>query len=337
MVRLDLAIELEYQVLQPTDFIFNIHPVNTARQKVDSEKLSLTPDIPYDIELCRTFGNRHLRAHAEPGTFRVNYSATADLCHRFDPVQQIVEMPIPKIPADVLVYLYPSRYCPSDRLSNIAMQQFGAMEHTYARVEAISQWVRERTRFQIGTTNFLTCAYDTFNDRVGVCRDFAHLMISMCRALNIPARFVTGIDYGADPALGPTDFHAYVEVYMSGRWYIFDPTGISPTTGLVRIGTGRDASDVAFATVFGSVMWTVPRISITAHEDLDAGIELPHRTSHAVCMADTESVGSLFGPTVPPDRLMPSLRPPARLYGGQPVFLPPRASAPGVAASRQPS
>ena len=92
-------------------------------------------------------------------------------------------------------------------------------------------------------------------------------MISMCRALNIPARFATGIDYGSDPSLGPTDFHCYVEAYLGDRWYIFDPSGISPRMGLMRIGTGRDASDVAFATIFGTVRWTMPRISIRAEGD----------------------------------------------------------------------
>jgi hypothetical protein len=107
-------------------------------------------------------------------------------------------------------------------------------------------------------------------------------MIALCRALNIPARFVTSLDYGADPALGPPDFHAYVEVYLSGRWYIFDPTNICVTTGLVRIATGYDASDVAFATIFGNVMWTVPKVSIFAHDDPAAGITLPSPTTMAV-------------------------------------------------------
>ncbi|HEV2008196.1 MAG TPA: transglutaminase-like domain-containing protein, partial [Burkholderiales bacterium] len=129
------------------------------------------------------------------------------------------------------------------------------------------------------------CAMDTFNDKMGVCRDFAHLMIALCRALNIPARFVTSVDYGADPALGPTDFHAYVEAYLSGRWYIFDPTGICPTTGLMRIATGRDANDAAFATIFGNVMWSVPKISIFAHDDPGAGITLPSPTNMAVSTA----------------------------------------------------
>ncbi len=106
-----------------------------------------------------------------------------------------------------------------------------------------------------------------------MCRDFAHLMIALCRALSIPARFTTGTDYGADPALGPPDFHAYVEVYLGRRWYIFDPSGTSIPMGFVRFGTGRDASDVAFATIFGNVVTHAPVVSGTAVVDPGIGAE----------------------------------------------------------------
>jgi transglutaminase-like putative cysteine protease len=118
---------------------------------------------------------------------------------------------------------------------------------------------------------------------VGVCRDFAHLMIALCRAVNIPARFTTGTDYGADPALGPPDFHAYVEVYIGDRWYIFDPSGTGIPMGFVRIGTGRDAADVAFATIFGGVTPIAsPLVRATAIEDTARGFVAPHHTHLAV-------------------------------------------------------
>jgi len=182
----------------------------------------------------------------------------------------------------VLQYIYPSRYCQSDRLLDAARQEFGDMAPGYERIEAIRRWVQERTKFQIGSSNPGTSALETYTCGVGVCRDFAHLMISMCRALNIPARFTTGIDYGADPSLGPTDFHCYVEAYLGDRWYLFDPSGISPRMGLIRIGTGRDASEVAFATIFGTVQWTMPRISIRAEGDEANGIVPPFRHDYAV-------------------------------------------------------
>jgi transglutaminase-like putative cysteine protease len=142
--------------------------------------------------------------------------------------------------------------------------------------------VRQRTIFMTGSSNVNTAAVDTLIEQVGVCRDFAHLMIALCRAVNIPARFVTGIDYGADPALGPTDFHAYVEVFLSNRWYLFDPTGISPPMGLVRIGTGRDAADVSFATIFGAVTSMAPLIHVEALADPANGIVLPSHSTEAL-------------------------------------------------------
>src|SRR6185436_9685670 len=123
--------------------------------------------------------------------------------------------------------------------------------------------------------NSSTSAVDTLTEQVGVCRDFAHLMIALCRAINIPARFVTGIDYGADPALGPTDFHAYVEVYLGDRWYMFDPSGVAIPMGFVRLGTGRDAADTSFATIFGSVQSASPIINIEAIVDTANSYVMP--------------------------------------------------------------
>jgi transglutaminase-like putative cysteine protease len=200
----------------------------------------------------------------------------------------IGEVPVSNLPASVLPYIYPSRYCQSDRLRRYAMREFGHLRQGYWRVKAIQDWVRERTMFLSGSSTNTTSAIDTLVEQVGVCREFAHLMIALCRAVNIPARFVTGIDYGADPALGPTDFHAYVEAYLGGRWYLFDPTGVSPPTGLVRIGTGRDAADVSFATMFGDVRSSAPLICIDAVNDPDNGYHQPIYGQDAVSsMAET--------------------------------------------------
>jgi transglutaminase-like putative cysteine protease len=189
------------------------------------------------------------------------------------------------LPAHVLSYIYPSRYCQSDRLLKIAMREFGQQWQGYTRVQGICDWVRQRVVFAQNTSNTNTSAIDTLIDSVGVCRDFAHLMIALCRAVNIPARFTTGIDYGADPALGPTDFHAYVEAYLGGRWYIFDPSGTAVPMGFVRFGTGRDAADVSFATIFGTVASTVPKIAIQAIPGADGTLVVPYRCADALSTA----------------------------------------------------
>jgi transglutaminase-like putative cysteine protease len=298
MVRFDLTITLDYTVQASSDFIFIIQPTTTPYQRVTWERLTTDPDLPWSEEHHGEPVSRHLRLHAAPGPLTLRYDAIVDLVHHFALPADLKEVPIAELPASVLQYIYPSRYCQSDRLLNVARQEFGAMEPGYERVEAIRKWVQERTKFQVGSSHPGTSALDTYECRNGVCRDFAHLMITMCRALNIPARFATGIDYGADPALGPTDFHCYVEAYLGDRWYIFDPSGISPRTGLLRIGTGRDASEVAFATIFGTVQWTMPRMTIRAVEDAAAGITQPERHDYAVstdaALAEPDEVVALL-------------------------------------------
>src|SRR5213595_3085841 len=182
----------------------------------------------------------------------------------------------------VLSYIYPSRYCQSDRLHKLAMREFGQQWQGYSRVQGIRDCVFQRTTFASNTSNSNTSAIDTLLETVGVCRDFAHLMIALCRAINIPARFATGTDYGADPALGPTDFHAYVEAYLGDRWYIFDPSGTAIPMGFVRLGTGRDAADVAFATIFGTVTSSAPRIAIEAIAGADGRLVTPHHCTEAL-------------------------------------------------------
>lgn len=282
MIRFDLSITLDYTIVAPTDFVFVIQPTTTPYQRVTWEQLATEPGVEVDEETHGSPGNRHLRVHAEPGPFRLTYDAIVDLVHHFALPADIREVPIAELPASVLQYIYPSRYCQSDRLLDVARLEFGTMTPGYERVEAIRSWVQNRTRFQVGSSHAGTSALETYTCATGVCRDFAHLMISMCRALNIPARLATGVDYGADPALGPTDFHCYVEVYLGDRWYIFDPSGISPRMGLLRIGTGRDASDVSFATIFGTVQWTMPKITIRAEGDEVNGIAPPVRHDYAV-------------------------------------------------------
>jgi transglutaminase-like putative cysteine protease len=307
MIRFDLSIALDYTVQSPSDFVFVMQPTNTRYQRVTWEQLTTEPSLNIQEEVEGSPANRHLRMHSEPGALRIRYDAIVDLVHHFALPSDIREMSIADLPAAVLQYIYPSRYCQSDRLLNVARAEFGTMAPGYERVEAIRQWVQTRTKFQIGSSHPGTSALDTYECGMGVCRDFAHLMITVCRALNIPARLATGIDYGADPSLGPTDFHCYVEAYLGDRWYIFDPSGISPRMGLIRIGTGRDASDVAFATIFGTVQWSMPRITIRAEGDALNGLVEPFRHDYAVSTdaafsEPDEAVGQLQGREAAMDR-----------------------------------
>ncbi|MEF9964977.1 MAG: transglutaminase family protein [Comamonas sp.] len=268
MIRLQFSLELAYTVLTPSaDFFFNFHPAYTPHQTVMLESLNVSQAAATWTMQQDANGQRSLRMQAQAGPLKLNYQATVEIAHYRDDPSQIPEVPVYQLPLDALHYIYPSRYCQSDRLAAYAYALFGHLPQGYARAQAVCDWVQQHVKFRSNSSSGTTSAVDTLVECVGVCRDFAHLMIAMCRAINLPARFVTGTDYGADPALGPPDFHAYVEVYLGGRWYLFDPSGTAIPMGMMRLATGRDAADAAFATIFGGVYSEPPRIEVVAEQN----------------------------------------------------------------------
>ena len=283
LIRLQYSLVLSYEITTPgTDFIFNIHAAQTAQQKVLSESLSISQTLVPQMHVDPVTHNRYLRLKAGTGPLHVRYDAIVDISHWRIAPATLSEVTVANLPGAVLPYLYPSRYCQSDELHKFAVTEFGHLWQGYSRVQAICDWVQRRVKFQSNTSNSYTTALEILHHQVGVCRDFAHLMIALCRAVNIPARFATGTDYGADPALGPPDFHAYVEVFLGDRWYIFDPSGTAIPLGFIRIGTGRDAADSAFATIFGGVQALAPVIHMGAVPGSDGNCELPLRVMDAV-------------------------------------------------------
>ncbi len=282
-VRLQFSIDLDYAITAPAcDFVFNIHAAKTAHQTVVAETLKISQPVPHALYTDPVTQTRYLRLAAATGALSVHYEATVDISHFTALPENIPEVGVADLPGEVLQYLYPSRYCPSDRLHRLALNEFGELPPGYSRAQAIHDWVTSRVNFQSNSSDGNTTAIDTLVDRVGVCRDFAHLMIALCRAVNIPARFTTGIDYGADPVLGPTDFHAYVEVFLGDRWYIFDASGVAIPMGFVRLGIGRDAADSAFATMFGGVMSSAPVVRIEAIPNALGKLVLPQHVPHGL-------------------------------------------------------
>ncbi len=283
MVRLKFSIELKYECDLPgCDFIFSVHAAQTPQQSVVVESLLISQSLTPNLYTDPVNHTRYLRLKAFAGPLTVRYDATVDVDHYCAAPEQLAEVPVANLPGPVLPYIYPSRYCQSDRLHRLAVKEFGHLWQGYSRVQAIRDWVLNRVTFQSNTSTGNTTAVDTLVEEVGVCRDFAHLMIALCRAVNIPARFATGIDYGADPALGPSDFHAYVEVYLGERWYIFDPSGTAIPMGFVRFGTGRDAADSAFATMFGGVRGHAPVLQIEAVPNAQGILVLPRHVPDAL-------------------------------------------------------
>ena len=176
---------------------------------------------------------------------------------------------------DTFAYLQASRFCESDRLVDFAREQFGALEPGFSRVTAICNWICENVEYRRGSSNEQTSATETLAQRAGVCRDFAHLAIALCRALDIPARFVSCYALG----LAPADFHAVFEAYLGGAWWLFDPTRQAALDGLIRIGIGRDAAEVAFASIYGKAEPEDMRVRI---ETGDPQAEARERTIAAV-------------------------------------------------------
>ncbi len=251
---------LDYVLDGPCDFVFMVHVAQHPQQRLIEETLRLTPHVPSRVHVD-ALGNRVLRLRAPAGPLRLDYQARVER----DTVPRdasAAECPIDTLPDEVLPDLLPTRYCESDLLARAALTMFGQLPPGHARVQAICDWLHDNIEYRVGSTDSTTSARDVFVRRVGVCRDFAHLGVTFCRALNIPARLVCGYVRFDDP---PPDFHAVFEAYLGGRWVLFDPTRMAPVDALVRTATGRDAKDVAFATIFGPARMTAMRPDVVSH------------------------------------------------------------------------
>jgi len=249
-MKFRVAGTLGYEVLEPTTFILNIHALRTPAQAVLEETFTVEPYYKIE-ELTPQHGeNRFIRLEVpETGTVNMNYTAVIDTSFKLTPAGKLTDVPIAELDSSVLPYLFPSRYCQSDKLYRFAHNKFGKIKNAFERVVALTNWIHDNVEYLSGSTNSQTSAYDTVAELAGVCRDFAHLGITLCRALDIPARYFTGYAY----QLNPPDFHACFEAYLGGEWIIFDATKLVPLNGLVKIATGRDAADAAIASIFGQV------------------------------------------------------------------------------------
>jgi transglutaminase-like putative cysteine protease len=254
----NLGCDLDYMVNSPACFLLNVEVARDERRNIVSESLELNPDCPVEkFELGDT-NDRIARFRVIPGSLQVRYRGTIELAQSVKPTEDLREVPVHQLPPEVIRYIFPSRYCQSDKLMRLAMHLFGNEKPGFERVTAICNWIYDNVEYISGTTDAHTSAIDTVAERAGVCRDFAHLGITFCRALNIPARFATGYAY----QLNPPDFHAFFEAFLNDRWYAFDPTRLAPQTGLVRIGSGTDATRASFATIFGGAVMTSMRVFI---------------------------------------------------------------------------
>ncbi|MCX7306714.1 MAG: transglutaminase family protein [Afipia sp.] len=252
LIRVGFEISYEAVAATPMVIMMRIHP-SRARDIVGEETIITEPNVRIRY-YHDSFGNICGRLTAPPGgiTFKLD-TLVRDTGMEDAIVPEAQQMPIEQLPDEVLLYLMASRYCETDRLTDFAWAQFGNTPTGWARVQAINAWVHNHVKFGYEHARPTKSAFDVYTEKQGVCRDFAHLALTLCRCMNIPARYVTGYmgDIGIpfDPA--PMDLSGWYEVYLSGKWYTFDARHNKPRIGRILMGTGRDAADVAISTTFG--------------------------------------------------------------------------------------
>lgn len=220
-MKLEVNSKLKYNVLSPSTLILNVHALRTQKQTVLDESLLIEPYVKIE-ELTSEHGeNRLVRMEIfKAGEISISYKAVVDNCYKETDHSNENQVSVAQLHPSVFPYLYPSRYCQSDKLFRFANNKFGKIKSNYLKVLALTDWIHRHVQYLSGSTNWQTSAYDTVTELQGVCRDFAHLGIALCRALTIPARYFTGYAY----KLHPQDFHACFEAYLENEWVLFDAT-----------------------------------------------------------------------------------------------------------------
>ena len=253
-MQIRVGYELVYDCPQPTPMILtlNIHFTRVS-DVVVPDHLITSPSIP--VRAYRDgFGNWCSRIVAPQGQLRLSTDAVVNDSGETDVIAPFAQQHlVQELPEEALVFLLGSRYCDTDRLSQIAWDLFGQAPLGWGRVQAICDFVHQHITFGYEHARATRTAWDAFNEGVGVCRDYAHLAIAFCRCMNIPARYCTGYlsDIGVPPPYGPMDFSAWFDVYLGGQWYTFDARNNVPRIGRVLMARGRDAADAALSTTFG--------------------------------------------------------------------------------------
>ncbi|MEM8540295.1 MAG: transglutaminase family protein [Pseudomonadota bacterium] len=256
-MKLKINSLLSYNVPERCDLLMQINAARLDNQIIQSEELSVTPDISLTyIDAEEDIGSRVV--FNVEGNFEFAYKAVVEVSREPFELAEAQQKSVASLPSEVVKYLMPSRYCNPDFFEEIVTTQFGALSGG-ALVLAMSDWIHSNFDYVAGASDSDTTAIDTYIDRQGVCRDYAHVLIAMARAAAIPARMVSAYA----PRVLPQDFHAVVEVFLDDRWHLVDPTRMAAAEDIVIIGVGRDAADVSFLTSFGAV--ELIRLSVTVN------------------------------------------------------------------------
>jgi len=247
-MKLSITADLDYTIPDACDLLLQLEAAIIPEQTVMNAYIDLPPSDHFArIPGHDTIGDRlWMRMQ---GQLKVRYTATVEIHRLTADIAQLEAVPPHMLPAEAVEYMLPSRFCPSDTFGDIVANQFGHLSGG-ARVAAMRDWIQQNLKYEAGISVATTDAMDTYNARAGVCRDFAHLMVTMTRASAIPARFAAVYGLGVEPQ----DFHAVAEVFLDNTWYIVDATGMSRPDAMAKIGIGRDAADVSFLTSYGPAL-----------------------------------------------------------------------------------
>lgn len=263
-MKLEISADLKYIIHAPSTIILNIQALRSQKQIVLEEALVIEPYIKVEELTTEHHQNRFIRLElTDEKNISISYKAVVDNFFKEIDQTHVTEIPVAQLDSSVFSYLYPSRYCQSDKLYRFANNKWGHIQNPFLKVLTLTNWIHSHVQYLSGSTNPQTSAYDTVTELAGVCRDFAHLGIALCRALTIPARYFTGYAH----KLYPQDFHACFEAYIGNEWILFDATKLVPLNGLVKIAVGRDAADSAVANLFGNVQFQDFNVSCNVVEE----------------------------------------------------------------------
>lgn len=254
---LDASCRIEYHNFQDVPAIFMLRPRSGWAQWVMREQFHIHPQVPV-IEFTDVYGNSCQRIVMPPGDFQIDVQFRVEVQDHVEMDLQAPIMPVQDLPTELLHYLLPSRYCQSDVLASLANSIIGQPSFTYNDIAKIHDWIHHTIAYTPGSSDSSTSAVDTARDLHGVCRDYAHLGIALCRALDVPARMVVGFLH----ELQPMDLHAWFEAYIGNRWYSFDPMQAVTQGNRIVVAYGRDAADVALATLFGSFQLNFMEVTV---------------------------------------------------------------------------
>lgn len=253
---LDLTVHLHYRMAQATDLLLQVEAANLPDQPVLSAGITLAGGPPQTRIAAEDGIGERIWLHAEQELL-CDYHASVQVARPAQDVSGLAAVPPHFVPGEIVKYLMPSRYCPADEFQSYAAAEFGSLQGG-ARIAAIRDWIADKFLYAPGCSNSQTTAMETFVQRQGVCRDFAHVLITLARASAIPARFASVYA----PGVTPQDFHAVAEVWLDGSWHLVDPTGMARADEIARIGVGQDAADVAFITSYGPLELVAQRVTV---------------------------------------------------------------------------